>query len=179
MLTVLTVFSALVLIRITLVPVRPSRENVISGLASGETSAPAAVDRRARADFLLSARDVSAGMPRTQTQEVGFASGPLVRSSMSARTQVAKHNLFLLEDAAEAIGVRYKSQRLGGHGDCCAFSFFGNKIVTTGEGAMVNTNDDALASRLRLFRGQGMDPQQRYWFQVAHAANIKLTYSRT
>jgi perosamine synthetase len=85
-----------------------------------------------------------------------------------------KHNLFLLEDAAEAVGACYKGRRLGGHGDCCAFSFFGNKIITTGEGGMVTTNDDALASRLRLFRGQGMDPQQRYWFQVV-GYNYRMT----
>src|SRR5262249_7236765 len=85
-----------------------------------------------------------------------------------------KHDLFLLEDAAEAVGARYKGRRLGAHGDCCAFSFFGNKIITTGEGGMITTNNEALASRLRLFRGQGMDPNQRYWFQVV-GYNYRMT----
>jgi len=44
------------------------------------------------------------------------------------------------------------------------FSFFGNKIVTTGEGGAVTTDDDALARRLRLLRGQGMDLERRYCF---------------
>jgi perosamine synthetase len=75
-----------------------------------------------------------------------------------------RHNLLIVEDAAEAVGARYKGQRAGAMGTCATFSFFGNKILTTGEGGMVTTNDDALAARLRLLRGQGMDPQRRYWF---------------
>lgn len=79
--------------------------------------------------------------------------------------QLAQDNdLLILEDAAEAVGAQYKGRRTGTFGDCASFSFFGNKILTTGEGGMVTTNDDAFAARLRLLRGQGMDPQRRYWF---------------
>lgn len=85
-----------------------------------------------------------------------------------------QHGLFILEDAAEAIGATYKGRRVGSIGDCATFSFFGNKIVTTGEGGMITTNDDALAARLRLFRGQGMDPQRRYWFPVV-GYNYRMT----
>ena len=52
-----------------------------------------------------------------------------------------EHGLFVLEDAAEAHGAEYKGRRVGGLGNCAAFSFFGNKIMTTGEGGMVTTND--------------------------------------
>ena len=75
-----------------------------------------------------------------------------------------RHGLIVVEDAAEAVGAHYKGQRTGSFGLCATFSFFGNKILTTGEGGMVTTNDDALAARLRLLRGQGMDPDRRYWF---------------
>jgi perosamine synthetase len=75
-----------------------------------------------------------------------------------------RRNLLIVEDAAEAVGARYKGRPAGSLGTCATFSFFGNKILTTGEGGMVTTNDDALAARLRLLRGQGMDPQRRYWF---------------
>jgi perosamine synthetase len=54
------------------------------------------------------------------------------------------------------------------------FSFFGNKVLTTGEGGAVTTDDDALAARLRLLRGQGMDPQRRYWFPVV-GFNYRMT----
>jgi len=85
-----------------------------------------------------------------------------------------KHGLFVLEDAAEAVGARYKDRLIGGHGTCAAFSFFGNKTITTGEGGMITTNDEKLAARLRLLRGQGMDPQQRYWFPVI-GFNYRMT----
>ncbi|VTU19010.1 DegT/DnrJ/EryC1/StrS family aminotransferase [Variovorax sp. PBL-E5] len=85
-----------------------------------------------------------------------------------------KHKLWVLEDAAEAHGAEVNGQRVGGIGDCAIFSFFGNKIVTTGEGGMVTTNDDEIAARLRLYRGQGVDPKRRYWFPVI-GYNYRMT----
>ena len=85
-----------------------------------------------------------------------------------------EHGLFVVEDAAEAVGACYKGRRIGSHGTCAAFSFFGNKIITTGEGGMVTTNNDELAARLKLLRGQGMDPQRRYWFPVI-GYNYRMT----
>jgi perosamine synthetase len=84
------------------------------------------------------------------------------------------HGLFVIEDAAEAVGAKYKGRTVGGHGACATFSFFGNKIITTGEGGMITTNDDDLAEKLRLFRGQGMDPKRRYWFPVV-GYNYRMT----
>jgi perosamine synthetase len=80
----------------------------------------------------------------------------------------------VVEDAAEAIGARYRGRRTGSLGDCAAFSLFGNKIITTGEGGVVTTDDDDLAARLRLYRGQGMDPARRYWFPVI-GYNYRMT----
>jgi perosamine synthetase len=85
-----------------------------------------------------------------------------------------KHHLWILEDAAEAHGAEYKGQKVGGLGDCGIFSFFGNKIITTGEGGIVTTNDEALAAKLRLYRGQGMDPNRRYHFPVI-GYNYRIT----
>lgn len=77
-----------------------------------------------------------------------------------------RHNLFLLEDAAEAHGAVCDGRVIGSLGDAAAFSFYANKIITTGEGGMVVTDDDELADRARLFRGQGMDSNRRYWHPV-------------
>lgn len=96
-------------------------------------------------------------------------------ADMDALSEIARrHGLWVVEDAAEAIGARYKDRPVGGLSDCATFSFFGNKIITTGEGGMVTTNDDALATRMRLFRGQGMDPQRRYWFPIV-GYNYRMT----
>jgi perosamine synthetase len=96
-------------------------------------------------------------------------------ADMDAIHEVAdRHGLLVVEDAAEALGARYKGARVGGLSDAAIFSFFGNKIITTGEGGMVTTNDDTLAERLRLLRSQGMDPKRRYWFPVV-GFNYRMT----
>lgn len=63
-----------------------------------------------------------------------------------------KHDLLVFEDCAEAHGALYKGQKVGGLGTAGAFSFFANKILTTGEGGMVTTDDDALAAKARSLK---------------------------
>lgn len=88
-------------------------------------------------------------------------------AKMGELKQIARrHNLFLLEDAAEAHGAMCDGRVVGSLGDAAAFSFYANKIITTGEGGMVVTDDDLLADRARLLRGQGMDPNRRYWHPI-------------
>jgi perosamine synthetase len=84
------------------------------------------------------------------------------------------HSLFVIEDAAEAHGAEYKGRRIGSLSDIATFSFYGNKIITTGEGGMVVTNDSTLAHKIRTLKGQGLDPERRYWFpQVGY--NYRMT----
>jgi perosamine synthetase len=80
----------------------------------------------------------------------------------------------VVEDAAEAIGARYRGRPVGGLADVSAFSFFGNKIVTCGEGGMVTTDDDALALKIRQLKGQGQDFERRYWFPII-GYNYRMT----
>lgn len=63
-----------------------------------------------------------------------------------------KHDLIVIEDAAEAHGATVRGRKVGSFGDMACFSFYANKIITTGEGGMVTTNDERLAERLRLLR---------------------------
>lgn len=74
-----------------------------------------------------------------------------------------QHSLLVVEDAAEAQGALYKNKPVGSLGMVATFSFFGNKVITTGEGGMVVTDDDDIASKARVLRDHGMSPQKRYW----------------
>jgi len=67
-----------------------------------------------------------------------------------------KHNLIVIEDAAHASGSFLDDRSLGAWGDMGCYSFFSNKNMTTGEGGMMVTNDDALAERLKRLRSHGM-----------------------
>lgn len=85
-----------------------------------------------------------------------------------------KFNLWVLEDAAESHGATYFDKKVGGLANAATFSFYGNKIITTGEGGMITTDDDDLAKKLILYRGQGMDTNKKYWFPVI-GFNYRMT----
>jgi len=80
-------------------------------------------------------------------------------------TLAAQHGLKVIEDAAQAHGARYWASRAGSMGDCGVFSFYGNKIITTGEGGMITTNDERIYQRAFQLRGHAMHPQRRYWHE--------------
>jgi perosamine synthetase len=90
------------------------------------------------------------------------------------RELARQRGLFLLEDAAEAHGATYRGRRVGGLADASCFSFYGNKVMTTGEGGMVVTNDARLVERLRFLRDHAMDPKRRYWHPEV-GFNYRLT----
>lgn len=85
-----------------------------------------------------------------------------------------KHNLYVIEDAAEAHGATYNGKKVGSMGDVGSFSFFGNKIITTGEGGMIVTDNKELYEKMKFLRSQGMDPNKRYWHTVI-AYNYRMT----
>jgi perosamine synthetase len=85
-------------------------------------------------------------------------------ADMDAIRAIAQaYNLLVLEDAAEAHGARYKGQRAGSLGEAAIFSFMGNKIITTGEGGVVVTNDQALAERCFFLQNHARQPDNPYW----------------
>jgi perosamine synthetase len=69
----------------------------------------------------------------------------------------------VIEDAAEAHGGKYKGKKCGSLGTMSCFSFYGNKILTTGEGGALLTDDDDLAARARTLKDLAHDPQKRFW----------------
>lgn len=86
----------------------------------------------------------------------------------------AVHGLWVVEDAAEAHFATYKGKPVGGLANIGTFSFYGNKIITCGEGGAVTINDHQLFIRARTLWGQGMDPERRYYFPVT-GYNFRLT----
>jgi len=84
------------------------------------------------------------------------------------------HGLWVVEDAAEAHGATCRGRMVGSLGTVGAFSFYGNKIITTGEGGMVVCDDDERAGLMRQLRGQGQDPERRYWFPMV-GYNYRMT----
>lgn len=96
-------------------------------------------------------------------------------ADMDPINEVARtHGLWVVEDAAEATFATYKGRPVGSLGDAATFSFFGNKIITCGEGGAVTFSDSGLERRMRMLRGQGMDPAQRYHFPIV-GFNYRLT----
>ena len=94
-----------------------------------------------------------------------------------------KHNLAVIEDAAEAHGAEYLSGRetatprwrtCGSFGDLSCFSFYANKLITTGEGGMVLTDDPALAEKARSLRNLCFQPRRRFFHQEL-GFNFRLT----
>jgi perosamine synthetase len=84
--------------------------------------------------------------------------GPIVQFA-------AERGIVVVEDCAEAHGARYDGRPVGQFGDVACFSFYANKIVTTGEGGMCLTNSESLASSLRVLRDHGITPDRSYWHE--------------
>ena len=93
-------------------------------------------------------------------------------ADMTSINHLAEQNGWaVVEDAAQAHGALHEGKAAGSFGVGC-FSFYATKNITTGEGGIITTNDDALADRLRVYRNQGM--RQRYQYEMA-GTNYRMT----
>lgn len=89
--------------------------------------------------------------------------------------QIAKkHNLFVIEDACEAIGATWREKKVGSIGNAGVFAFYPNKQMTTGEGGVITTDDAGLAEICRSLRNQGRSTQDSYLFERL-GYNYRLT----
>ena len=96
-------------------------------------------------------------------------------ADMDALMELAgKHGFNVLEDAAEAHGAAYKGRKVGSLGHAAAFSFYANKNITTGEGGMVLTSDDAFAKVCRTLRDHAFSPERHFWHKF-RGFNYRMT----
>lgn len=135
-------------------------------------AANAIVYMRARPVFV----DVDAATLNMDPKAVESAITPRTRALMVVHTfgypadlgrliDIARrHNLYIIEDACEAIGAEYKGQKLGTFGEIGVFSFYPNKPITTGEGGVVVTRNSELARTMRGLRNQGR-MENNGWFE--------------
>ena len=86
-----------------------------------------------------------------------------------------KHNLFLIEDAAEMHGQIYKGRKCGSFGTISTFSFYPNKHITTGEGGMLVTNDEMLSERCKKLRNLAFEPKGRRFVHEELGWNYRMT----
>jgi perosamine synthetase len=85
-------------------------------------------------------------------------------AEMDAVGEFAERNgLVVIEDAAEAHGARYRGKPVGSIGDVAAFSLYANKILTTGEGGVVTTNDERIAEVARELRDHAFSKERHFW----------------
>lgn len=85
-----------------------------------------------------------------------------------------KHNLKIVEDCAQAHGAEFNGAKVGSFGDINCFSFYGNKIISTGEGGMCLTNDTHLNDKMRVLKDHGMNKSKRYFHDVI-GFNYRMT----
>jgi len=85
-----------------------------------------------------------------------------------------KYHLYVVEDAAEAHGAEYKGKKIGSIGNIACFSFYANKIITTGEGGMLTTNDKKIAEVARELRSHAFSKERHFWHQYV-GYNYRMT----
>ena len=111
--------------------------------------------------------------PRTKAIVVVHTYGHPVEFDSIARI-AARNGIPVVEDAAEAHGAIYGGRRVGSLGAAASFSFYGNKIVSTGEGGMVTTNDPEIARLARLLRDHAFSPERHFWHSFV-GFNYRMT----
>lgn len=140
-------------------------------VAAGAT--PVLVDADART-WCMDVAQVSARItPRTRAIMAVHIYGHPV-DMQPLRDLAAKHGLRIIEDAAEAHGAEYRGARAGSLGTIACFSFYANKILTTGEGGMVLTGDEALAERVRGYRNLAFRSDRRF-YHTEFGRNERMT----
>jgi perosamine synthetase len=85
-----------------------------------------------------------------------------------------KNNIKIIEDCAEALFTKFRNKFVGSYGDIATFSFFANKLITTGEGGMCSTNIKNHYTKIKISASHGMQPKKKYW-HIQEGFNHRMT----
>jgi len=111
--------------------------------------------------------------PKTKAVIVPHTYGvPADMESIMIKTQ--ELGILLIEDCAESFGAEFGHSKVGTFGDAATFSFFPNKLLTSGEGGLVLVKSKEVLEKVRILRGQGMSPSHRYVFEMP-GYNFRIT----
>jgi perosamine synthetase len=135
----------------------------VANVVRYERAVPVFVDIDPQTLNLDSARIEEAITPRTRAIIVVHTFG--CPASLPEIMEIARrHQLFVIEDACEALGAQFDGRKVGSFGDAAVFGFYPNKQITSGEGGMLVTNDSKLAALARKLRNQGRN-ESGEWLQ--------------
>lgn len=109
--------------------------------------------------------DQATGLTIKVIMPVHYGGHPCRMDELTALAE--KYRLIVVEDAAHAIGARYKDRPIGSIGHVTCFSFYATKNLTTGEGGMILTDDEDLATRCRMMSMYGTSDARRIWKRYA------------
>ena len=117
---------------------------------------PKFVDSVSLGDFNLSVEDLKKKITKASKAIIVVHYAGYIADMKRIKSVARKHNLFIVEDSAHAIGSGWGREMAGNLGDIGCFSFFANKNMATGEGGMVTTNNEMVAQKVKLLRSHGM-----------------------
>lgn len=99
------------------------------------------------------------------------------QDTLKIKEYTEKHNLLFLEDSAQSLGARIGTQHVGSFGDAGMFSFCQDKMITTGEGGVIVTNDKSIYEKLKLYRSHGRADSKDYFSSTELFDYVTLGYN--
>jgi dTDP-4-amino-4,6-dideoxygalactose transaminase len=167
---------------LTLLGIQPGDEVIVPAISFVSTATavsrvgalPVFVDIEPYSFNIDPARVVEAITPHTRAIIAVHFGGPMARID-ALQAIASERNLQLIEDAAHAHGSEWNGKRAGGFGICGSFSFQNGKVLSSGEGGMLTTNDEKLAERAHSFTNQGRVKGESFYKHFYLSSNLRLT----
>ena len=154
----------------------PSETFIATGMAVHLTGGIPVFAEISESTLCLDLDDVKNRLtPRTAGVILVHMAGLITPKILEFRQFCDDNGLFLIEDAAHAPGAQHVGREAGSFGHAGCFSFFPTKVITSGEGGMLTTDDDGIAAFARSFQHRGRDMQSRIEQYIMPGRNVRMT----